>query len=68
MYELKDKMYKSIQYKDNNQHVWYNHYGGYIIKSWIDKDSNRIMQEKIPYNQPNNYLKLLDNYFKYRLN
>lgn len=68
MYELKDKMYKSIQYKDYNQNVWYNHYRGYIVKSWIDNDSNRIMQEKIPYNQPNNYLNFLDNYFKYRLN
>jgi hypothetical protein len=50
----------------NNQ-IWYTHYRGYIIKNWVDPVTNRIIQEKIPYNQPNNYLKFLDNYFMYKL-
>ena len=43
--------YYNIMYNNNSQ-VWYTHYRGYIIKSWIDKNTNRILQEKIPYNQP----------------
>ncbi len=46
----------------NNSHVWYTHYRGYIIKNWFDKETNRIMQEKIPYNQPNNFIQYLDKY------
>ena len=51
---------------ENNSKIWYTHYRGYIIKNWVDKD-NRIIQEKIEYNQPDNYLKYLDNYFMYKL-
>jgi len=52
---------------NNNSNVWYTHYGGYIIKNWIEKDTNRIIREKIEYNRPNNYLKYLDYYFTYKL-
>jgi hypothetical protein len=63
-----NKCYQSIDYQsNNNSQVWYIHYRGYIIKNWIDKDTNRIVQEKIPYNQPSNYLNYLDNYFMYKL-
>ena len=51
---------------NSNSNVWYTHTKGYIIKSWIDQN-NMIIEEKIPYNQPNNYLKFLDNYFMYKL-
>jgi hypothetical protein len=63
-------MYKNIQNENtqNSSQVWYTHYRGYIIKNWIEKDTNRIIQEKIEYNQPDNYLKYLDNYFRYKLN
>jgi hypothetical protein len=48
---------------NNMEHkVWYTHYKSYIVKSWIHPITNRIIEEKIPYNQPNNYLKFLDNY------
>jgi hypothetical protein len=62
-----NKCYQSIDYQSNNSQIWYTHYRGYIIKNWIDKNTNRIIQEKIEYNQPNNYLKYLDNYFMYKL-
>jgi hypothetical protein len=64
-----NKCYQSIDYQntENNSQIWYTHYRGYIIKNWVDKDTNRIIQEKIPYNQPNNYLNYLDNYFMYKL-
>ena len=47
--------------------VWYTHFKGYIIKSYIHPVTNRIIEEKIPYNQPNNYLHFLDDYFKYKI-
>lgn len=63
-----NKCYQSIDYQNNNNlQIWYTHYRGYIIKNWVDKDTNRIVQEKIPYNQPSNYLNYLDNYFMYKL-
>ena len=63
-----NKCYQSIDYQsNNNSQIWYTHYRGYIIKNWVDKDTNMIVQEKIPYNQPNNYLNYLDNYFMYKL-
>ena len=64
-----NKCYQSIDCQSNNTNsqIWYTHYRGYIIKNWVDKDTNRIIQEKIPYNQPNNYLNYLDNYFMYKL-
>jgi hypothetical protein len=58
--------YASIEY-NTTPNVWYTHYRGYIVKNRVDKDTNRIIQEKIEYNQPNNYLNYLDNYFKYKL-
>jgi len=63
-----NKCYQSIDYQNNNNsQIWYTHYRGYIIKNWVDKDTNMIVQEKILYNQPNNYLNYLDNYFMYKL-
>jgi hypothetical protein len=64
------KCFQSIEIDNtqNSSQVWYTHYRGYIIKNWIEKDTNRIIQEKIEYNQPDNYLKYLDNYFRYKLN
>ena len=47
--------------------IWYTHYKGYIVKSILNKKTNQIIEEKIPYNQPSNYLTFLDNYFKYSL-
>ena len=49
---------------ENNQikKIWYTHYKGYIVKSYLDPITNRIIEEKIPYNQPNHYLKFLNNY------
>ena len=54
--------------KENTTKVWYTKYRGYIVKNWIDPDTNLIKQMKIPYNQPNNFLQFLDNYFTYKLN
>ena len=61
------KCYSSYEYNGEDNRVWYNHYRGYIIKSWVDPKTNLIVQEKLPYNQPNHYLKFLDNYFMYNL-
>ena len=71
MYNNKN-YYKSIDYNidnidNNNSQVWYTHYRGYITKSWIDKNTNKIVQEKIQYNQPDNYSNFLKNYFMYKL-
>ena len=63
-----NKCYKSLEYNDNSIKVWYNNYRGYIVKNYVDPITNRIIQEKIPYNQPNNFLKFLDNYFENKLN
>jgi hypothetical protein len=62
------KCYSSINYKINEEKVWYNQYRGYIVKSWIDKNTNLIQQKKIPYNQPNNFINFLNNYFTNRIN
>lgn len=52
--------------------VWYSHYKGYIVKSWLDPNTNQIFQEKIPYNHPNNYLDnltlLTSTFYKNELN
>ena len=53
--------------KNSEEKVWYTQYRGYIVKSTLDNKTGRIIDEKIPYNQPNNYLNFLDNYFKYHL-
>jgi hypothetical protein len=62
------KCYHSLEYNDQSNKIWYNNYGGYIIKNWIEPGTNLIKQEKIPYNQPNNFIKFLDNYFMNKLN
>ena len=54
--------YASLEYNNSENKVWYTHYKSYIVKSWIHPITNRIVEEKIPYNHPNNYLKFLDNY------
>lgn len=51
----------------NEPRVWYKHAKGFIIKSWVDPKTNLIVEERMPYNQPNHYLHFLDNYFKYNL-
>jgi hypothetical protein len=58
---------KELEYNNQTNKVWYNHYRGYIVKSYIDSKTNMIIQEKIPYNQPNNFLYFLDNYFENKL-
>lgn len=68
MNNTNSKCYQSLEYNDNNIKVWYNNYRGYIVKNWVDPKTNLIMQEKVPYNQPNNFLKFLDNYFQNKLN
>ena len=50
-----------------NSRIWYTHSKGYIIKNRIDPNTNLIIQERIPYNQPNYYLESINNYFKYKL-
>lgn len=59
-------MYKSLEYieNSNSNKVWYIQSKGYIIKSWVDPQTNLIVEKRIPYNQPNNFLNYLDNYFK----
>ena len=61
-------LFSGVQMKENTTKVWYTKYRGYIVKNWIDPDTNLIKQMKIPYNQPNNFLQFLDNYFTYKLN
>ena len=36
--------------------IWYTDYKGYIVKSYFDPITNKIIQEKIPYNHPRNNL------------
>ena len=59
--------YQELEYNSNNGNVWYTHYRGYIVKSYLEHNTNRIIEEKIPYGQPSNFLNFLDNYFKYKL-
>jgi len=51
----------------NNTKVWYTHYRGYIVKSYLNPSTNRIVEEKIPFNQPNNFTNFLNNYFQNKL-
>jgi hypothetical protein len=62
------KCYLSYNKNRDESKVWYNQYKGFIVKSWIDPGSNRIFQEKIPYNQPDNFINFLNNYFTYKIN
>ena len=66
MYNKNKTCLQSIDINSNNTNVWYTNAKGYIIKSWVSPN-NMIIEEKIPYNQPNNYLNFLDNYFMYKL-
>ena len=68
MYNKNKTCYQSIDINSNSTNIWYIHTKGYIIKNWVEPGTNRIIQEKIPYNQPNNYLKFLDDYFMYKIN
>lgn len=62
---MKNKQcYKSLEYNSTDSKVWYKHTKGFIVKSWVDPNTNLIVEEKIPYNQPNHFLNFLDNYFK----
>jgi hypothetical protein len=68
MYNQPKKCYPSIEYKDSsNTKVWYTHFRGCIVKSWIDPNTNLIKEERLPYNQPDHYLHSINNYFKYHL-
>jgi hypothetical protein len=58
MYNTNKTCFQSININTTNTKVWYVHSKGYIIKNWIEPNTNKILQEKIPYNQPNNYLKI----------
>ena len=51
-------------YNSDTIKVWYTHTKGYIIKRWVDPKTNLIVEERLPYNQPSNYLTFLNNYFK----
>lgn len=62
-----NKCYQSLEYNNQSEKIWYTHYRGYIVKSWLCPKTNLIMEEKIPYNRPNNFLNFLDNYFRYQL-
>jgi hypothetical protein len=66
MYNQNKPCYKSLEYNENtnSNKVWYIQSKGYIIKSWVDPHTNLIVEKRIPYNQPNNFLNYLDNYFK----
>lgn len=65
---------ESITNKQNNaiinrpNKVWYTHYRGYIVKSILDIETGEIYEKMIPYNQPSNFRKFLDNYFENELN
>jgi hypothetical protein len=66
------KFYKRIEENCNVQHipwentprVWWNDYRGCITKSTLYPGGKIIKQEAIPYNQPENFVKFLDCYFK----
>ena len=51
----------------NTQKVWYTHINGKITRSTIDPSNNRVIQKSINYNHPNETLKFLDEYFRYKL-
>jgi hypothetical protein len=54
----------SSEYNNETNKIWYNHYRGYIVKNYLDPNTNMIIQKKIPYNQPNNIINFINNYFK----
>ena len=68
MYNQNKQCLKSLGYYSPNTHVWYTHMRGCIIKNWVDPETNLIKQERMPYNQPNHYLKEINDYFKCHLN
>ena len=46
------------------QRIWYNHYRGYIVKSWFNPNTNLIEEEKIPYNKNVPIKSFLDKYLR----
>ncbi len=52
----------------NRPKVWYTHYRSYIVKSVLDPETDMIHEKMIPFNQPSNFRKFLDNYFTNELN
>jgi hypothetical protein len=54
---------------DNKQtvRVWYTNINGCITKSYNNPITNKIIQEKIPFNHPSNFTKWIDDYFKNKL-
>ena len=49
------------------QKIWYNHYMGNIVRNIYDQKTNRIIQEKMPFNSPLEYNKQIDEFFMYKL-
>jgi hypothetical protein len=43
---------KSECHKESSPKVWYDNYRGFVVKNTLCPITNRIMQEKIPYNIP----------------
>ena len=52
---------------ETNQKIWYNHYMGNIVRNIYDPQTNRIIQEKMPFNSPLEYNKQIDEFFMYKL-
>ena len=68
MIQQNKQCYPIYECKKPTTKVWYTHYKSYIVKSWIEEGTNKIYEEKIPYNQPSNMTNFLANYFKNDLN
>jgi len=47
--------------------VWYNHYRGYVVRNTYNPNTNRILQQRLEYNSPNNYVQQIDDFFMYKL-
>jgi hypothetical protein len=48
--ESKNNIQKVNYDQPFNTKIWYNHYRGYIVRSYLDPLTNKIIQEKIKYN------------------
>ena len=68
--QLEAFIQKELQnWLDSERPVFFINNQGYIEKNNVTPETNRIYTEnRIPFNQPQNFNKFLDNYFKYRLN
>jgi hypothetical protein len=70
--EMDIKFHKFIEKNDkiqyipweNTPRVWWNDYRGCITKSILYPGEKIIKQDGIPYNQPENFIDFLDEYFK----